>query len=325
MSTENLVSFTSSGDPVDVTVLVVTYRSASTIDQLIQSIRRSQGDLLVSLLVIDNASDDATCSKVEAHEDVVLVRSVTNSGYAAGINLGMRAAPPSSVLVILNPDLEVAPTLLLRLVDAVRRQPNVGVAVPLLVDERGDRSLSLRNEPSVIRTLGDSLLGARWRSRPDWFGETIFDLERYKMPNSIDWATGAAMAVSDACSKAVGPWDDERFFLYSEETDYCRRVREAGYEVLVVPSALAEHKGGGSGSSPVLDGVLALSRVRYMRKHNGVASARLTWLALVAGQLLRIRRPGGAKRLGVLLRPRAYWRVVGNHLGGARASAARGR
>ena len=80
----------------------------------------------------------------------------------------------------------------------------------------------------------------------------MYDPAAYTHAHPVDWATGAAVLVTAAAADTVGPWD-ERFFLYSEETDYSRRLRDAGYEVWYEPSATVRHAGAGSGTAPALD------------------------------------------------------------------------
>jgi GT2 family glycosyltransferase len=317
MAEATVKEFSSDGRHVDVAIVVVSFRSATVIDDLIESVRRSEGSLKVSLTVVDNSSDDSTCEVVARHCDVNLIRSKINSGYASGVNVGFAKSPPCDAVLVLNPDLKVRPDTIRRLYEGISGSSSVGVAVPLLEGLDGGLSLSLRREPTVLRTVGDSILGARWRNRPPSLGEIVYEHAAYQLPSEVDWATGAAFCISSECMNDVGEWDDELFFLYSEETDFCRRARARGWTIELVPSARALHSGGGSGTSPVLDAVLTRSRIRYMKKHHGRLSAVLTWSLLVLGHLLRIRRSGGLERLRMLCQPIPYWRFIGRRLGGA--------
>ena len=92
--------------------------------------------------------------------------------------------------------------------------------------------------------------------------------DAYSYGHRIDWATGAALLVRRDVWNLVGPWD-ERYFLYSEEVDYCRRVRAAGYVVWFEPSASACHTGAGSGSSTELDALMAVNTIRYVENYHG--------------------------------------------------------
>lgn len=315
MRSRELATFDVSGAPVDVVVVVVTFRSEPTVDRLLESLHRSVGGLRIAVVVVDNASDDATTDVVGRHDDVLLVEAGGNIGYGAGINLGSTAAPASDITVVLNPDLAAEPGMLAELIDELGAGEGHGVAVPALRNPDDSLACSIRREPTVLRTLGDALLGARWRGRPSRLGEIVYADETYRDGGDVDWATGAAFGISGRCAKDVGPWD-ERFFLYSEEVDFARRARTRGWRVRYVPSAVAVHDGGGSGSSPVLDALLAINRVHYMRRYHGRPAAAVTWAALLLGQILRSRRPGAGTRLSLIARPWSWARLVPDRLGG---------
>ena len=291
--------------PPCVDVVVVAYNSAADLPAVLASLPAAAGDVAISVTVVDNASPDESAQVAAAVDGVRVLRSGVNLGYAGAINLARRrTATPGAALLVLNPDLVLdpgcVPVLLARLAD-----PSVGVVVPRLLDGDGEPFPSLRREPSVLRALGDALLGAHWPGRPAWAGETVLDPGAYGREADVDWATGAALLVSPTCEATVGPWD-ERFFLYSEETDYARRVRAAGLAVRYVPDAVARHRGGGSGSSPALMALLAVNKVRYVEKHSGAAAAAAFRGVGLLNELLRLRRPGHAEVMRTL-RDRRRW------------------
>jgi GT2 family glycosyltransferase len=155
----------------------------------------------------------------------------------------------------------------------------------MIRDSQGGLSYSIRNEPGLVRAAVDALLGARWKTRPAWLTEFVRVDRAYHSPRQIDWATGAALMVARSAWDAVGQWD-ERFFLYSEETDFFRRVRDAGYSVWYEPQAEITHSAGGSGGSPQLTALLFVNCIRYFRKHRR-RSAGLYRLLLVLREELR--------------------------------------
>jgi GT2 family glycosyltransferase len=111
------------------------------------------------------------------------------------------------------------------------------------------------------------------------------------------------LLVSAACDAAVGPWD-ERFFMYSEEVDHAARVRAAGFSIDYVPTARAQHRAGGSGSSSALTALMAVNRVRYMEKRR--RRAGLFRAAVTLHELIRVGNPGHRFALRILLR-RSRW------------------
>jgi len=254
----------------DIAAIVVTHNSASHLGALIDSLRGEAAAQRIRLVIVDNASADATVDLARRHRDVITVVTGENLGYAGGINRAMPAAGEAGAYLILNPDL----TLESGCVAALRQRQRLaraGIVVPAIMDAEGRRTLCLRNEPSLSGALMDIVLGSR--PRPSWLaGETVCDPAAYARPRVTDWATGAAMLIDRDVADAVGPWD-ERFFLYSEETDLCRRARDLGFTVWYEPTAVVHHAEGGSGSSVELDKLLAVNRVRYARKHMSRPSA----------------------------------------------------
>lgn len=282
---------------VDCSVLIVSYNNPDDLAQLLKSLSATTGDVSVSITVVDNASTCDVGPIVAAHPGVVLIRSTVNLGYSGGVNLAAREAPRGRCVFILNPDVVVTAGSVEALTEAALRH---GAAVPVIRGSDGRRVRSLRREPSVLRALGEALLGDHLPGRPAWLSEIERGSTAYLRDRSVDWATGAAVMVSQGAVDAVGEWDAQRFFLYSEETDYCRRLREAGYAVRFVAGAEVVHRGAGSGSSPDLAALLALNRVRYYRKwHNSPATAVFA-VVVVLQHLLRASRAGDRRALAVL-------------------------
>jgi GT2 family glycosyltransferase len=270
------------------TVIVVTYNSAADLPAMLDSLPAAAPGLHLRILVVDNDSADDIGAAIAGRPEVELIRAGGNLGYAGGINCARRQLGITDAVAVLNPDLRLAPGCLTRLVAAALRS---GGAVPRFVDGSGDTAPSLRREPSLPRVLGDGLFGAHWPGRPGWLSEMVWDADRYERMGPVAWGTGAVLVVSSRAAVALGDWD-ERFFLYSEETDYSRRLRAAGFRIAYVPEAQVHHRGAGSGTGPGLTALNEVSRVRYYRKyHSAVATAGYR-LAVSLGQLLRLRRPG---------------------------------
>lgn len=290
-------TFVGPDEEADIAACIVSYNSGSSLEALFASLRAEACSVRLTVVVADNDSTDGTVDVALRHPDVRLVQTGGNLGYAAALNMAMRAAGRARSYLILNADLELRPgaaaALLQRL--AVSR---AGIAVPKLVDEDGAILHSLRREPSPIATLGDALLGDTVPNRPALLSETEHNPEAYQHAHRVDWATGAALLIDADLAAEVGEWD-ERFFLYSEEADFFRRARLAGAHAWYEPSAVIVHTGAGSGSSPDLDALLAVNRVRYARKHQ--LGERRIRAALTLREALRVARPGSRRALRELV------------------------
>lgn len=288
------------GPMVDCVVIVVSYRSARDVKDLLSTIPQAVGSLSWRAVVVNNDEGDDLAPTVAEHPEAEVVEAGANLGYAGGINLGRSAAPPSTWTVFLNPDLTLGPESIAQLVAEVGAHH---AAVPLIRNDAGELQPSLRREPSVLRSLGDALLGNRWPGRPAFLSETVRMPAVYEVPGAVDWATGAALVVPTALADAVGRWDQDTFFLYSEETDYCRRLRAAGAQIRFVPEAVVRHQGAGSGSSDALHALLEVNRVRYYRKWHGVLTATAFAAVVVLNNLLRSHRARSRAALRALVSP----------------------
>jgi exopolysaccharide biosynthesis WecB/TagA/CpsF family protein len=296
--------FVPAGEPADVAVLVPTYGSAALIGPLLESLRAEAETLRLRVVIADNSPDSETLDAAAGHPDVVAFATGGNLGYAGAINAAMAVAAPAEAFLVLNPDTVVQPAAIAMMLARLRRS-DAGAVVPLMLTDDGARYPSLRREPSALRTWGDALFGARFARRPHWIAETDYEGESYAHAHTVDWATGAAVLISAEAAAAAGPWD-ERYFLYSEETDYCHTLRELGFDVWFEPAARITHSGAGSGTSNGLAALMAVNRIRYMRKHHPGGPAALAAAAVVVREALRAAEAGHRRTLTTLLRPRRW-------------------
>lgn len=269
-----------------VAVVIVTYNSAGVLPSCLAALPGGLEGLDWRLVVVDNASTDHSLDLArEASPAPTCVALRRNAGYAAGINAGTRAAGDVDALLVLNPDVRLEPGAVHRLLTSL--SASVGIAVPQLVDEDGRRSPSLRRDPTVLRALGEAVLGGRRAGRFARWGEVIVAPDAYTDDRDVDWATGACMLISRECAEKTGDWE-ESYFLYSEETDYALRARREGFRVRYVAAARAAHTGGQAHVSPQLWAMLTASRVCCFRRHHEGVRPLLFWFAVVLNETLRL-------------------------------------
>ena len=276
-------------------IVIVTYNSAAVLPGLLDSLPAGlEGITQFQIFVVDNASTDSSVDIARAHRTRPQVISTgRNAGYAAAINVGAAAAGPDADLLILNPDIRLLPGSVRLLIDRLR-EPSIGVAVPRILDEDGTTRWSLRREPTVMSSWTAAVLGGRLAALIG-NGEMIGDPATYDREAFVDWATGAILVVAARARAVVGDWD-ESFFLYMEEVDYLRRVREHGFSVAYVPQAQAVHLEGEYHHNPRLSALLTANRIRYHRRHHGPISTALFRLSIIVGEGLRaFRGPPGHK------------------------------
>jgi N-acetylglucosaminyl-diphospho-decaprenol L-rhamnosyltransferase len=288
----------------DLGVVVVTYNSADVVGALLDSLPAALGELRADVVVVDNGSADDTVARLQRRGDCRVIPA-TNRGYSAGINTGVREAPGLPAYLILNPDVRLRPGSVPPLLAALA-VPATGITAPQMRTASGELDLSLRREPTLPRALGLT------RTRLPLLSEYVYEPEAYAREHEVDWAVGAALCFSRECWEILGGWD-ESFFLYSEETDFCLRARDAGYATRYVPSSVVVHLGGASGRTEATQAMQILNRVRLYRRRRGATRAWLYWALAVLSELSHVVRGRREARFVVraLLRPSARPPAVG--------------
>ena len=297
-------SFAAAAEHADIAIVVVTHNNADHVVGLLESLRVEASQLRIRLIVADNDSADDTVALLSAEPNVIVVQTGGNLGYAGGVNAASARLGAADAVLVLNPDLAVEPDCLRAMLDRLATS-GAGVVVPRLVGSDGATSLSLRREPTIVNSLGDALFGAHLPARPGLFSETVLAPASYESAHSIEWSTGAAVLTRRDIADAIGDWD-ERFFLSSEEVDYLRRARELGASIWFEPAARMQHDEGGSGASVHLETLMAVNRVRYVRKHHSAGYAAAFHATVILHEAMRGYKAAHRQILKTLLRQRAW-------------------
>jgi N-acetylglucosaminyl-diphospho-decaprenol L-rhamnosyltransferase len=295
-----------------VAVVVVMYNSRSLLADFVASLEAGLAGVEYELVAVDNASPDDSAELIQAIAPTTrVVRTGRNGGYAAGINAGVAEAGPHTAILVLNSDVRLGAGCVAELLKGLR-QPNIGIAVPRLIDADGQVIDSMRREPTVARAFGDAILGAQQAGGFAALGEVVSDRRAYEHEQRTDWAEGSTQLISAECWSACGPWD-ESFFLYCEETEYNLRARDLGYATLYVPTAQATHLESGSGISHGLWTTQVLNRIKLFRRRHGRLATALYWLATLIREATRASLGRGNSRAAAwaLLSPSRLHAVPG--------------
>jgi N-acetylglucosaminyl-diphospho-decaprenol L-rhamnosyltransferase len=288
----------------DLVVIAVTFNSVNVVPAFLGALPDAlEGVRSARVYVADNGSTDGTVERISETAPWVRVRQTgRNLGYAGGINFILREELGTQGVLVLNPDAIPSSGFARHLLDGVEK--GADIAVPRIVDDRGNLKFSLRREPTLARAVGEAVLGGHRAARFNRWGDMIRDPARYVNGATADWATGAAMLISRPVLDTVGLWD-ESFFLYSEETEYALRARKAGFTVRFVSAAEVMHPGGAMSRSPELWSLLAVNRVRLYRCNHGRLATAAYWLVVVLNEATRasLGRPTHRAALRALLRP----------------------
>jgi N-acetylglucosaminyl-diphospho-decaprenol L-rhamnosyltransferase len=221
-----------------------------------------------------------------------------NGGFAKGCNAGWRAGSAPYVL-FLNPDATIDGPSLTRLASVLQSTPRAGIAAPRILGDDGSLEYSQRRFPRLASTYARSLFLHRVFSRAAWTDELVRERESYEQRGSPDWVSGACLLMRRSLLERLGGFD-ERFFMYCEDIDLCRRVRDEGFDIVFEPDSVAVHEGGASAPRSALLPVLAASRIYYSRKHRSALGAALeqVGVGLEAMTHALLTRRGRAARRG---------------------------
>jgi N-acetylglucosaminyl-diphospho-decaprenol L-rhamnosyltransferase len=254
---------------VDVSVVIVTYNSRPYLGECLETLRAQTKGVEYEVIIVDNASPDRTAAWVRAeHPWVRLIARERNAGLSRAVNDGVAASCGTHVMVV-NPDVRFEMDVLSPLATYLRDHPDVGVVGPRLLNDDGSLQLSCRAFPGYSTALFSrySLLTRLLPDNPFSRRYLMADFD-HASERDVDWLSGAALMFPRAAFDAVGGWDPE-FFMYSEDVDFCRRVRDAGYRVVYNPVVSLVHHIGGSTRTVPARMVVERHRSmwRYYRKH----------------------------------------------------------
>jgi len=283
----------------DISVVIVSRNTRELLRACLRSIDAHAGALTVETIVVDSASSDGAVAMIrEAFPAVIVLEPGTNVGFARGNNLGIKRARGAAIL-LLNPDTTLTPGALGTLLAALRDDPAVGVVGPCLRYPDGSVQSSRRRFPTLLTAAVESTVVQEWRPGLPALARYYMNDTPLDAPADVDWLVGACLLVRRAVFARVGLLD-ERSFLYSEEPEWCWRVRRAGWRVGYIPAALVWHHEGASTGQNVLvrQRAFALSKARLMRTLYGPVIGWAARALLVADQSVRLVREAGKWMLG---------------------------
>ncbi len=273
-------------------------------------------NLQIEVIVVDNASSDGSVAMVEQEfPQVKLIANRENLGFTVGNNQGI-AASQGRYILLLNPDTEVVGDALATMVEYMDEHPIVGVLGPQLLNPDGSIQSSRRRFPTMATAFLESTI------LQQWFPNNAV-LRRYYVldrPDNdvqeVDWVTGACLMVRREAIEEVGMLD-EGFFMYSEELDWCRRIKAQGWQIIYLPTAKVIHYGAQSSEQVKAFQHIQFqrSKIRYFRKHHSRWQAKILRLFILATYLYQLivealKWVVGHKRPLRAARVRAYWQVL---------------
>jgi N-acetylglucosaminyl-diphospho-decaprenol L-rhamnosyltransferase len=252
---------------MSLSIIIVSFNARRDLERCLESLHETPPATRHDITVVDNASTEGGLDAIRARwPGVQVVELDRNRGFAAGNNAGIRATR-GDLLLLLNSDTVAPPGAIDTLVARLQAHPTAAAAGPRLIDAAGRAELSFGPMISPVGELRQKVIGALYdagvSSVATWM-ERVTRQERY-----VDWVSGACLLVSRADAEAVGLLD-ERFFLYTEDVDFCAALRARGRRILFAPASEVTHvRGRSRASAPALvNGAYRRSQVAFYEKHH---------------------------------------------------------
>jgi len=270
---------------MDLSIVIVSWNTADLLLDCLQSIYANPPSVDFDIWIVDNASTDDSVSKIQArYPSVHLLLNDTNVGFANANNQAIQQSSGCFIL-LLNPDTLVHPGSLDRLVNFLLAHPEAGACGSRYLNPDGSLQRSCAPFPTLSREF--------WRMNHldlvHFYGK--YDMAQWDVHQvrEVDVLQGACLLLRREAISRVGMLDPG-YFMYTEETDLCYRIHQAGWKLFWVPESTITHFGGQSTQQVANAMFLRLyeSKVIFMRKHYGEGTAFVYKLILGTSALTRI-------------------------------------
>jgi N-acetylglucosaminyl-diphospho-decaprenol L-rhamnosyltransferase len=299
----------------DLSIIIVSWNVADLLRNCLRSIDENRGGLDLEVIVVDSASGDDSVALVRSEFPWVRLLACTeNVGFPRGNNLGLAEAN-GRYLLLLNPDTVILDNALAKMMTFAQENPEVGVLGCQLLNRDGTVQSSKRRFPTLLTAFFESTWLENFAPKSvlaKYYAQDLADDET----NDVDWVMGACMLAPRSVVEQVGGLD-EAYFMYSEELDWCRRIKDSGWRVVYYPQAQIVHYVGQSSDQAVVARHINFqqAKLRYFRKYHGRFPAlvlRLFLLLNYGWQMILEAVKGllGHKRPLRRQRVRAYWQVL---------------
>lgn len=273
---------------VDVSLVIVNWNTRALLLECVESIFAETLHSTLEVIVVDNGSVDGSPEALaERFPQVRLIRNQDNRGFSRANNQGLAVAT-GRYLCLVNSDIRALDGVIDRMREYLDRHPDIGALAPKTVGADLKLRRNCREDPTLRNEASQALyLDRLFPSVPLFRGRTLYDYD-YETPSDIQVLSGCFLMVPRRVWDTVGGLD-ERFFIYAEDADWCKRIRQSGLRVVYYPHAQAIHYGGSSASveRARFDRELIRANLQYWRKHHGRMGMAAYWGLQLTGTCLR--------------------------------------
>ena len=281
----------------DLSISIVNTNNCSLLRDCLASIYRTTQRATFEIIVIDNVSTDGSAEMVRSEfPSVKLIVNDARGGYGFSHNKGIAAAWGEFVLIF-NEDMVVLPGALDKMVEKLKSDPAIGVLGCRLLNPDLSLQHSCHRFQNIKTEIFENLFPGSFFLRASRLRTEMFDWN-HDSQREVDVVMGCCMLIPRCVLDGVGAFDT-RFFVYSEEFDLCKRIKDAGYKVVFTPEAEIIHFGGQTSKTMSIKMHLVYidSKLKYFKKYFGGRAMNTAKVIIGAGALLRIA--GWAFRVAV--------------------------
>lgn len=271
---------------VQLSVILVSYNTREMTLRCLAHVRQDLADCAHEIILVDNHSSDGSVDAVRrAYPDVIVIGNRENLGFGAANNQAMRIAR-GAYLMLVNTDAFLHPGASMAMLEHLQRDRSIGVVGPRVLNEDGSLQVSCHRFAAPLYAWMENLWLAKLLPRHSRYSD--YRRWPHDRRRNVDYVIGACLMAPRSVYEKVGGFD-ERFFMYSEEADWQKRIRAAGWEVVFTPDAVVTHLGGASGRTDKarINRVFFESLDYYVYKHHGLSGLISLRMAMVVGCGLR--------------------------------------
>ncbi len=258
---------------IKLSIIIVYYGGYKNLLKLLSTIKNSKLKTSYEIILVNNKLDENIEPKIKKlYKDIKFVKSPGNVGYSRGNNLGAETSK-GKYLLIINPDTEIVGDSINVLVKFLDSNKNVSIVAPNLIYKNGNflENIGSRTLTPFRAIIALSFINKMFPNNPISRKYFLKDLPKNTL-REVDTVPGTAFMIRRNVFDEIGGFD-ENFFLYFEEFDLCKRVRELGQKICINPKAVAVHDWKTGDGGKELKKYFEQSRFYYFKKHYGIFSA----------------------------------------------------
>ena len=220
-----------------VTIIIVTWNTSKITQRCIESINKFLPDSFAKIIVVDNGSTDSTEVDLKKRKDILYIRNDSHLGFSVANNRGAKIAD-TEFLYFVNSDMVFVDNNLINMIDYYQNNSVVGIIGPQFLNPDNTIQASVFPDQSLLNAIQEF-----WLKKPSY----LKYVPASSTPTNVWSVSGGALLIKNSLFKTIGGWD-EKYFMYYEDLDLCRRVRAQGRKIYYYPEAKIIHFHGMSGN-----------------------------------------------------------------------------